>query len=175
MDFYKETNKKYICENLSGKQLEVLKRIDRLFIINDVSKNGKYIYIKFNRDTHYCEEYELINLVLKKSQRKRRMQLENKVVHFKPWNEHEEEFLVFYIDQDGYKVCKYIPKHIDGYIIENMSVNDNDQMELDLYRFHYERTKRIRKEIRHCSFNIQDTCCFNISALHTDGIEFINL
>lgn len=65
MDFYKETNKKYICENLSGKQLEVLKRIDRLFIINDVSKNGKYIYIKFNRDTHYCEEYELINWYLR--------------------------------------------------------------------------------------------------------------
>ena len=47
MDFYKETNKRLICENLSDKEFEVLQRIDKLFIVNDVSRCGKYIYIKY--------------------------------------------------------------------------------------------------------------------------------
>lgn len=175
MDFYKETNKRLICENLSDKEFEVLQRIDRLFIIDNVSRCGKYIYIKYNRDMHYCEEYELVNLVLRKTQRKRRLQLNNPKKNFEGWLDHEEEYLIYYINDEGYKICKYIPKHIDGYIIENISVNDNDELELSLYKFHYNKTERTKKEIRHCSFNIQESCCYDIRSLHTDDIKFIDL
>lgn len=174
MNFYKETNKHLVCENLSDKEFEVLQRIDKLFIIHNVSRNGKYVYIKFNRDTHYCEEYELVNLIIKKTQRKRRLQLNNPVENFIGWEGHEEEYLVFYVDDNGYKICRYIPKHIDSYIIDDIEINDKE-LELHLSRYHYEKTKRIKKELRLCTFNIEEPCCYNISNLHTTDIKFIDL
>ena len=174
MNFYKETSKRRVCENLSDKEFEVLQRIDKLFIIHNVSRNGKYVYIKFNRDTHYCEEYELVNLIIKKTQRKRRMQLNKPRKDFEGWLDHEEEYLIYYIDKNGYKICKYIPKHIDGYIVEDISMN-NDDLELHLSRYHYDKTKRIKKELRCCSFNVETPCCYNIDTLTTVDIKFIDL